>query len=76
MASNDPVKVGCVNVPAAIVGTPAGHATVPAGVPALTADEVSNAPVNVSAGTVMDVDPDVRATPPNESGLKCVVLAA
>lgn len=53
-----PLNVGAEFVPAGVklavpfVGTLAGHATVPAGVPALTAEVVSDDPVNVSAGTV------------------------
>ena len=40
--------VGCVNDPAAMVGTPAGHAIVPAGVPALVA---ALTPLKVAADT-------------------------
>lgn len=107
VASADPVKVGCVKLPAAIVGTPtgqeivgcvkepaaivgtpAGHETVgcvnvpPAIVGGFAGQEIApsvKAPALavgtfvgqeiISAGTVMEVDPEVSATPPNESGL-------
>lgn len=53
--------VGCVKLPPAMVGTPAGHATVPDGVPADTAELVSSAPVNTSAGMVMEGELEAAA---------------